>query len=117
MNTIEIKIGDCVWGCTTVVVRRQWDFIAHNDNCYRVHLEDYNIDLKIAKDTEEARELTEAIEAKISDERLISTCLGFCLPHLNPDDFVDLVRGVKLLAFKNGRNSLRSDLKELLEQQ
>jgi hypothetical protein len=114
MKTIEIDIGKCMWGCTAVVLRRAGDFISYNNNSYWIDLKDYNIWLRIAKYTKEGETLAKAIEAEITDERLINTCLAFCLPHLQADDFLDIIETTRKTAYREGQEKLQTQMRNLL---
>ncbi len=109
MLNIRLDIGypQGGWGNTAVVIQDYKDFLSHNSYSYWAYLPKQSIELRIAKDTEEGKAITNAINVGSPNLVIEGILLTAALKRLTVTQFKDIMDDQYDRGFKFGKNAIR----------
>ncbi len=119
MYSIEIEIDkpEGGWLNTAIVVREYHSVLSENSVSYWCYLSQYEIEVRIGKEGKAGQQITRQRKQGVSVHQMEMTVLSATLPCITPAQFCNLIANTRKQGIKDGRNSIRLELNDLLEEE
>lgn len=116
MYQIELELGkpNSGWLNTAIVIQKYHSLLSQNNVSYWCYLDKYDINLKVAKNTDGGARIKKAIDEGVTERDMQNLLLEIILPHLTPEQFINIIEQTHTDGFVAGKEALREAFNILL---